>query len=79
MRSGFFDNPSGTITKTMRRFMKRHGDKIDAAETFGDSDGVWIVLRPGWCDIHGAHTIRGDSAADAMRRFLDRVRPEQLS
>ena len=79
MRPGSYDNPSGTITATLRRFMQRHSDKIDVAQTFGDDDGVWIVLRPGWCDPHGAHTIRGDSATDAMRRFLDRVRLEASS
>ena len=63
------------ITKTFLAFAEKNKAKIE--DFYADSDGVWIHLKNGWCDHHGAHTVRGDNASLAIARFKDVVMGEK--
>lgn len=64
-------------TKTMARFLKKEAHRV--VEFSREPDGVFISVNDEWEDPHGAHTVRGDSEADVIRRFYDRIRPARAS
>jgi hypothetical protein len=64
------DNVSYTINAAMplEAGVSTTIDKVKAspkvASVYGDSDGLWAHLKPGWtCISSGAHSCREDSAA----------------
>jgi len=67
-------NCTPVITKTLRAFLARNADKV--AEFWAEADGIFVVLKEGWCDAHGAHTIRGDHSSATIARFKQMVRRE---
>jgi hypothetical protein len=67
--------PDPKVTATFRAWAKRN-EKYIRDDFYADSDGVWLHLQDGYCDDHGAHTVRGDTATEAMKLFRERVRYE---
>lgn len=57
---------SPTRSKTINKAIERN-PKIDASESFSDSDGYWLVLRPGFeCSMSGCHTIHEWNVRDVL-------------
>lgn len=71
-----FYGPAQKITATLRAYLAKHPDRFGNVWS-EEGTGIWVELKPGWCDAHGAHSVRGDNSSDLIKRLRERVQPEK--